>query len=119
MALIKCPECGKEISDKSRTCIHCGFPLVNGEIKITCDKIVGKHKVAIIDAENGEILGAICGGELLTLNLKKDTKIVVKYSMFLKTTATLPYQGNHIYEITSGAGGMGIVFREINSIINS
>lgn len=27
MALINCPECGKEISDKSISCIHCGFPL--------------------------------------------------------------------------------------------
>lgn len=27
MALIKCPECGKEISDKSEICIHCGFPI--------------------------------------------------------------------------------------------
>ena len=27
MALIKCPECGKEISDKSHQCIHCGYPL--------------------------------------------------------------------------------------------
>lgn len=25
--LIKCPECGKEISDKSERCIHCGYPL--------------------------------------------------------------------------------------------
>lgn len=28
MALIKCPECGKEISDKSEKCIHCGYPLM-------------------------------------------------------------------------------------------
>ncbi len=27
MALIKCPECGKEISDKAAACINCGFPL--------------------------------------------------------------------------------------------
>lgn len=27
MALIKCSECGKEISDKAETCIHCGCPL--------------------------------------------------------------------------------------------
>ena len=27
MALIKCPECGKEISDQASACIHCGFPL--------------------------------------------------------------------------------------------
>lgn len=25
MALIKCPECGKEISDKSKKCVHCGY----------------------------------------------------------------------------------------------
>lgn len=28
MALIICPECGKEVSDKSEVCIHCGYPLV-------------------------------------------------------------------------------------------
>lgn len=28
MALIICPECGKEISDKSDACIHCGYPLI-------------------------------------------------------------------------------------------
>lgn len=27
MALINCPECGREISDKSKACIHCGYPL--------------------------------------------------------------------------------------------
>lgn len=27
MALIKCPECGKEIRGKSKTCIYCGYPL--------------------------------------------------------------------------------------------
>ena len=26
MALIKCPECGKEISDKASRCPHCGLP---------------------------------------------------------------------------------------------
>lgn len=27
MALITCPECGKEISDKVKACPHCGYPL--------------------------------------------------------------------------------------------
>lgn len=31
MALIKCPECGKEISDKAEMCINCGFPLKQHE----------------------------------------------------------------------------------------
>lgn len=33
MALIKCNECGKEISDKATICIHCGCPV---ELKIKC-----------------------------------------------------------------------------------
>jgi len=28
MALINCPECGKEISDSAKQCPNCGFPLV-------------------------------------------------------------------------------------------
>lgn len=24
MAMIKCPECGQEISDKAKKCVHCG-----------------------------------------------------------------------------------------------
>ena len=27
MALIQCPECGKQVSDKARKCPHCGYPL--------------------------------------------------------------------------------------------
>ena len=27
MALISCPECGKEVSDQALACIHCGYPL--------------------------------------------------------------------------------------------
>ena len=28
MALINCPECGKEISDTCESCIHCGYKLI-------------------------------------------------------------------------------------------
>lgn len=27
MTLIKCPDCSKQISDKSNSCLHCGYPL--------------------------------------------------------------------------------------------
>lgn len=29
MALIDCPECGREISNRAPACIHCGFPLTS------------------------------------------------------------------------------------------
>lgn len=34
MALIACPECGKEVSGKSEVCIHCGYPLINTKCNI-------------------------------------------------------------------------------------
>ena len=34
MALIKCLECGKEISDKAKQCIHCGNPIFQEKVKI-------------------------------------------------------------------------------------
>lgn len=33
MAMIQCPECGQEISDKAKKCIHCGRVLIEDEIK--------------------------------------------------------------------------------------
>ena len=60
MALIKCPECGKEISDKAKCCIHCGYPLdelkektsniINNENSLYSVKLIsfGAQKVKII-----------------------------------------------------------------------
>lgn len=42
MALIKCSECGKEISDKAKQCIHCGCPIENELICVECGKKVTK-----------------------------------------------------------------------------
>ncbi len=33
MALIKCPECGKEVSEKAEKCVNCGNPLKKRKIK--------------------------------------------------------------------------------------
>lgn len=38
MALIKCPECGQQVSDKAKSCIHCGFPIEEHVEKIEENK---------------------------------------------------------------------------------
>lgn len=46
MALIKCPECGKEISDKAVSCPNCGYPLEiysKESEKIPVQKSISKH----------------------------------------------------------------------------
>lgn len=45
MALIKCPECGKQISDKASACIHCGYPIQAEQVILT--SISNSKKVAI------------------------------------------------------------------------
>lgn len=44
MALIKCPECGKEISDRSSACVNCGYPL--SELQYPSQKNVEQNKSA-------------------------------------------------------------------------
>lgn len=46
MALIKCPECGKEISDKASSCPSCGYPINNIKVETEQDRvnIRGKNK---------------------------------------------------------------------------
>ena len=50
MALIKCPECGKEISDRAQACIHCGCPIaadnVQGKVMIKVSKHPRETQVA-------------------------------------------------------------------------
>lgn len=52
MALIKCPECGKEISDKSPACIHCGFPLETAEPKESANGIVALFEAYAVNSSS-------------------------------------------------------------------
>lgn len=48
MALIKCPECGKKVSDKANECIHCGYPINNNDVNddiAYIDKIMSEMKL--------------------------------------------------------------------------
>ena len=47
MALINCPECGKEISDQARNCINCGYPI---NVKQSTNKMQGVIK-KIVDSK--------------------------------------------------------------------
>ena len=44
MAIIKCLECGKEVSDKARVCPYCGMPI---DTNVYCPKC-GSSNVQVI-----------------------------------------------------------------------
>lgn len=48
MALIKCPECGKEISDSVEKCIHCGYEVKTEKKQKKFPFIIGIIVIALI-----------------------------------------------------------------------
>jgi hypothetical protein len=61
MALIKCPECGKEISDKAPNCPNCGFPVSDmGKESSSQDKIPeAEHETSRSDSRSDNTVSNI------------------------------------------------------------
>ncbi len=101
MALIKCPECGREVSDKAQACIHCGCPL-NDEIdmKSMYNKVC---PVCGLEREGSELKCRFCKLEFSKIqNIKLDTSRV--YCPRCKSTS-----------ITTGARGFSFLSGFIGS----
>ena len=45
MALIKCPECNLQVSDKAISCPHCGYPLDSKAIKRQYNKSTKRKRI--------------------------------------------------------------------------
>ena len=91
MALIKCPECGKEISDKAAACPNCGCPIKDAsldgivKIKLGAVKVTngfnGDQKVSIHSGE--KLLWEGKAGEIAEIYFETVTDITVKYHLSL------------------------------------
>ena len=91
MALIKCPECGKEISDKAPACIHCGFPLslIKGEVEKQPEKENAIVKEENIPSENGYSMELLDYG-----NKKVQVATALKSTLKLKDVEALELVAN-------------------------
>jgi hypothetical protein len=93
MALIKCPECQNEVSDKATSCPHCGFPIHNVEEndnpevvkesqekspKIKKEKRKGKIKVVVISLLLILIASLSAGAFFLYPKIKYEQAIVAE-----------------------------------------
>ena len=55
MALIKCPECGKEVSTEASVCPHCGYPLHQKQEKVIEAEVVSDNEKFTEGGEPKEI----------------------------------------------------------------
>lgn len=62
MALIKCPECGKEVSDTARTCPNCGYKI---------KKNISNEKRDRFLLRNKKIIAFVLAGLLVVITLSK------------------------------------------------
>lgn len=60
MALIKCPECGKDVSEQAEICIHCGFPIKKDQINRDRQNIANKSIGFEYFSEKGDTLALTC-----------------------------------------------------------
>lgn len=122
MGVVKCPDCGKEVSDRANVCIHCGAPLnfsANGKVRLKCSYLNGSlMKAKVVDTETGREIANLRQGEVVSLNIKKDTPVEISFFTMKSVTGVLKYEGSHNYEIKSTPGFFmaKLVLNEITNI---
>lgn len=121
MALIKCPECGNEVSDQAKTCIHCGAPLnvQNGTVKIKCGYLNGSlMKAKIVDLSTGDTLAKLSQNEVVEVHIKRDTSVEISFFGYKSVKGTLKYAGQHNYAISATSGFLlpKLVLNEVTNI---
>lgn len=127
--LIKCVECGKEISDKSEACPNCGCPTSESITNIgdlgknnlktlnyTCPNC-GNNKYLSVDKPNGEI-AIICNNCGYVKDLINDNQQIQR-QQFLQNQPKCPTCGSTNIEKLSftkkaiSIGGLGILSNKI------
>lgn len=48
MALIDCPECGTEVSDKAEKCLKCAYPITNSRANNVDSNSSSKNETSVI-----------------------------------------------------------------------
>ena len=84
MALIKCSECGKEISDKAESCPHCGNPISKKEeskvmVYGYTESYMLNPKVKVFI--NGVEVGTVAKGALFEYDVTEDCEITFKCNL--------------------------------------
>lgn len=110
MALITCPECGKQISSLTKNCPNCGYPIMLEtndiiRIKIDSDPQVPGYVIRVFNADTKQLLAAVPSGSVAEIKSKTDLRIYftgMSGSPMLTTTVS-PKNGGK-YRATWGPG---------------
>ena len=99
MALIKCPECGRDISDRAAACIHCGCPLpaatpASAPAPSAPRSLSVNFNAALYGPENGKTSQTIYVTELgrnVEFSIDNSTKVGDTYKITLREGSKYEY----------------------------
>ena len=109
MALINCPECGKEVSDMSKVCVNCGYPLQNikndGRVKIKLPQgdpslWLQSKKCIIEDLTTKEILWEGRMGQIAEFYINKEKEVKIMIGTSFSNPLYCKLRPNQKYVIT-------------------
>lgn len=126
MAMIKCPECGKEISDRASNCPGCGYPIENQKIQVSSNvleqpfidrksKKLNKRNILIIAVI---VVMVIIGGIIYNIKVVQPQKIEahnkVTYEEAIELLENGKYEdGNKLLKTITGYKDVDIILEQI------
>ena len=123
VALIKCEECGKEVSDKAKSCPNCGYPIaeVEGEVKIYFEQSHGQltrtkcYAYKVNDDGTEDIVGECRQLDTIAIKCKEpfNLKVTINSSFGSPIQRVAPGES---YRIKHGLFGK-IYFQRVDSIV--
>lgn len=83
MAMIKCPECGRMVSNMAANCPNCGYPISkqtsSGAVLIKLGMFKSTQNATI--SANGRALWSGNTGQIAELKLERPTEVQIRYQM--------------------------------------
>lgn len=91
MAMIKCPECGQNVSDKAATCPHCGYAVADSrpdgmvriKMSVISQTVTARQKVTLM--AGGRVLWEGQTGQIAEVYFERATSVHIKYHTGLTT----------------------------------
>ena len=123
MALIKCPECGRDVSSSAKSCPQCGYPIsemrTDGTVRVKLpNQVVGTGK--IYNMANDALLWSGKPGSVASFSVSAATTIGITWGLVKRVQKDYIFsvEANKKYELAwqDGFFGPRINFLEVDVI---
>ena len=114
MALVKCPECGKEVSSNAAVCPNCGTPIKGANVIRVQFPKTGTILNCFVYDSNGKTLAKCNVGEIASFESETPIDIKVKMKGFFGSANITAKPGGRYAVSTKWWGGISI--REVDNL---